>query len=73
MRNFFSGARLHASLNEVSRPAALRQHRLFGLRSLFGLCRNAILGRSSSSSLPPLFVPGRFATLSYAAGGRHVR
>lgn len=38
------------------------------LRSLPGMCLDAIPRRSSSSSLPPLFVSGRFAGVFYSTG-----
>ena len=72
MRNFFSGVGLHAQASRLSAHRAAGLHRFVGLRSQRGVCRHAIPGRFSNSSLPPLFVSGRFAILSYT-GGSHVR
>ncbi|MEY4979171.1 MAG: hypothetical protein RLZZ352_1441 [Pseudomonadota bacterium] len=57
--NFSLQPRLHAlqlwmRLHRFSQPR-------FELRSLPGVCLDEILRRLSSSSLPPLFVLGRFA------------
>lgn len=75
MGNLFAGGGLNRFEN-APRPATARRLRpcsVFELRSRAGMCQSAIPGRFFSSSLPPLFVPGRFATLSYTAGVSHVR
>jgi hypothetical protein len=74
MWNFFPVARVHATA-DLQSPAGLKQVSpvFFELRNLGSLVCRAIPGRYSSSSLPPLFVTGRFATLSYTAGVSHVR
>lgn len=56
---------MHTILRNFFQPPALYQHNIFALRS-----RRSLLGlteiprRFSSSSLPPLFVSGRFAGFS---------
>lgn len=66
-RNFFKQLLLiHPNMRvKTAKPCP---QPFFALRSLPGVCLVAIPGRYSSSSLPPLFVLGRFAGLFYSAG-----
>lgn len=58
--NFFGRVVLHKWSAQVY--SVVDKQNSFCLRSLLGLLAPAeISGRVSSSSLPPLFVPGRFA------------
>jgi hypothetical protein len=66
-RNFFRPWALSTTQLDTP-PTAAGPQRFLALRSLPGVCLDAIPGRYSSSSLPPLFVLGRFAGLFYSAG-----
>lgn len=66
-RNFFKPPVL-TSMTQVVQALNARHQMFFALRSLPGVCLDAIPGRFSSSSLPPLFVLGRFAGFSSIAG-----
>lgn len=66
-RNFFKPLSL-TSLNVWAKAADMGTQPVFALRSLPGMCLDAIPRRSSSSSLPPLFVSGRFAGIFYSTG-----
>ena len=66
-RNFFEPPALIKSNLRVHAPVAHPQP-LSALRSLPGVCLDAIPRRFSSSSLPPLFVLGRFAGFSFSTG-----
>jgi hypothetical protein len=66
-RNFFRPWALSTTQLDTP-PTAAGPQRFLALRSLPGVCLDAIPGRYSSSSLPPLFVLGRFAGLFYSSG-----
>lgn len=71
LRNFPSGWSLSACRGGVKDLIQVLQAQVFELRSLPGASPDAIPRRFSSSSLPPLFVSGRFAVFFYT-GGRQV-
>jgi len=56
-RNFLQMAVLYRFMTVWTKALS----NVFQLRSLSGTGPDAIPGRNSSSSLPPFFVPGRFA------------
>jgi hypothetical protein len=66
-RNFFKRPLL-TCFNVWAKTANICAQPVFALRSLPGVCLDAIPRRFSSSSLPPLFVPGRFAGIFYSTG-----
>jgi len=68
VRNFLTRPVLSASTGGVKGLAQALQVQVFELRRLPGLILDAIPRRFSSSSLPPLFVSGRFAVFSYTGG-----
>lgn len=65
-RNFPIFLPIHAARAAIS-ASAIRS-RFFALRSLPSIVAAAIPRRFSSSSLPPSFVSGRFAGLSFSSG-----
>jgi hypothetical protein len=66
-RNFFKPSSL-TSVNVRAKTADIDAQPVSALRSLPGLCLDAIPRRFYSSSLPPLFVLGRFAGVFYSTG-----
>lgn len=68
MRNFPGWPSLSACRGGVKDLVQVLQAQVFELRSLPGANPDAIPRRFSSSSLPPLFVSGRFAVFSYTGG-----
>ena len=65
-RNFFPASRLHVGTAVM--PTWVNRFRFLALRSLPSIVAAAIPRRFSSSSLPPSFVSGRFAGLSFSSG-----
>ena len=66
-RNFFKLSSL-TDFNLCAKTVDICAQPVSALRSLPGVCLDAIPRRSSSSSLPPLFVSGRFAGVFYSSG-----
>ena len=65
-RNFLPAFRLH--VGTAASPTWVNRFRFLALRSLPSIVAAAIPRRFSSSSLPPSFVSGRFAGLSFSVG-----
>lgn len=70
LRNFPSWWSLSACRGGVKDLIQVLQAQVFELRSLPGVSPDAIPRRFSSSSLPPLFVSGRFAVFFYTGDQR---
>lgn len=67
-RNFLKSARITADRSDKVDGMSVLLAKVFELRSLPGVFLDAIPRRFSSSSLPPLFVSGRFAVIFYTDG-----
>lgn len=68
LRNFPIWRSLSACRGGVKDLVQVLRAQVFELRSLPGVHPDAIPRRFSSSSLPPLFVSGRFAVFFYIGG-----
>ncbi|HMN91967.1 MAG TPA: hypothetical protein PKC60_01940 [Hydrogenophaga sp.] len=68
LRNFLKSARITAVRSDKANGMSVFLAKVFELRSLPGVFLDAIPRRFSSSSLPPLFVSGRFAVFFYTGG-----